>query len=359
MPKTKTDLIHCDNCGEDYAAAYRRCPFCNAKPGQRSKTAAATGAAGADFFDDGFDSDYDDAQPRGGKRLANNRRGGGYGGRVHPVKIALYALSAVVILAAVWLLCTKFFPLIFRSAPTPSAEPSPSVSAAAPSPSLAPTPTPVPSPTPDPVVTDDPLSLDSPDLPAVVPIPTPSQAVTTQAPVTSQAPASGASLNLTDFTISKAYPDPVRLTVSGGKANAWSSANETVATVSGNGTVTAAGNGTTTITCLLDTGATLKATVRVTGHGSSGSQSTPKPSDSGSSSTTASLSTTDFTLSAKYGYSARLTVSGGKAASWSTGNSDIATVASDGTVTGHNPGSTTITCTLEGGGTLKAIVRVN
>ena len=26
-------LIHCESCGEDYSATYKRCPFCGEKPG--------------------------------------------------------------------------------------------------------------------------------------------------------------------------------------------------------------------------------------------------------------------------------------------------------------------------------------
>ena len=29
-PKVRrNDVIHCENCGEDYASTYKRCPFCD------------------------------------------------------------------------------------------------------------------------------------------------------------------------------------------------------------------------------------------------------------------------------------------------------------------------------------------
>ena len=29
---TRNQMIHCDICGEDYAATYKRCPFCDGRP---------------------------------------------------------------------------------------------------------------------------------------------------------------------------------------------------------------------------------------------------------------------------------------------------------------------------------------
>ena len=31
----KTEMIYCERCGEDYSATYRRCPFCDERPGRR------------------------------------------------------------------------------------------------------------------------------------------------------------------------------------------------------------------------------------------------------------------------------------------------------------------------------------
>ena len=90
-------LIHCAECGEDYSATYKRCPFCGAKnappppPGPRpsrasesepeAQPASRQPAApadpddtyvfdGQDLFDDKDEEDYAPARPKGGKRLA-------------------------------------------------------------------------------------------------------------------------------------------------------------------------------------------------------------------------------------------------------------------------------------------------
>ena len=74
-------LIHCEFCGEDYAATYKYCPFCNTAPngkkmGPRSSKQQKRG---------------------GGARVRTNTRGGGYGG-------ARSALSIVGIIAAIVLI---------------------------------------------------------------------------------------------------------------------------------------------------------------------------------------------------------------------------------------------------------------
>lgn len=354
MAKASTELIHCDNCGEDYAATYRRCPFCNAKPGTRS-----AGEAPAPLYEDTY-YDEEPAPRRGGKRLAGGktpRQGGGDGGQI--LRTVLYLLSALIIVAAVWIVGTKLLPkLIPASQPSPSVEPSvqPSVQ---PTPSAEPSPSWEPLPSLDPAVTDDPLGLDSPDLPSVEPDP-----LVSQAPVVTATPApsaAGGSLTLssTDFTMSPRYPTyQMEITGVGRSQATYSIKNESVATVSSTGLITAVGNGTTTLTVTdKNSGASATCTVRVSGMSGQAS-ATPAPSQS-SGSSGATLSTTDFTLSKALGYSAKLTVRGGTAASWSSSNESVATVSSDGTVTGHDKGTARITCTLDTGDTLRAIVRVN
>ena len=43
----RNEMIHCENCGEDYASTYKRCPFCdevNHSGGRRAdRTAPCTG----------------------------------------------------------------------------------------------------------------------------------------------------------------------------------------------------------------------------------------------------------------------------------------------------------------------------
>ena len=31
----KGEMVYCERCGEDYSATYRRCPFCDERPGRR------------------------------------------------------------------------------------------------------------------------------------------------------------------------------------------------------------------------------------------------------------------------------------------------------------------------------------
>lgn len=356
MAKTRTELVHCDNCGEDYAATYRRCPFCNAKPGGRASAAAPTGVYEDTYYDE------EPARRRGGKRLAGGKppRQGGDG---QILRTVLYLLSALVIVAAVWILCTKVMPKFLREPqPTPSQEQSvaPSV---LPSPSapVAPSPSWEPLPVVDPALTDDPLSLDSPDLPSVEPDPVVSQppVAVTQAPAT--AAAGSLSLSSTDFTMSPRYPTyQMEITGVGRSQATYSIANEKVATVSSTGLITAVGNGTTTLTVTDKSGNSATAIVRVSGMSGQTAQSSAAPSATQSSGgAKATLSTTDFTLSQSLGYTARLTVQGGTAASWASSDESVATVSSNGTVTGHNKGTARITCTLDDGTTLRAIVRVN
>ena len=50
-PPRRNEVIRCENCGEDYSVTYKRCPFCDERPGRAGVS---------------------------GKRVANTR-GGGYG----------------------------------------------------------------------------------------------------------------------------------------------------------------------------------------------------------------------------------------------------------------------------------------
>ena len=83
------DLIRCENCGEYYSVTYKRCPFCDERPDQ----------------------------PSGGhgRRLASNKRGGGYGGPVNPVQIALLILSLVLVIAAVFIVVNAIAPLFHKN----------------------------------------------------------------------------------------------------------------------------------------------------------------------------------------------------------------------------------------------------
>lgn len=71
----RTDVIRCENCGEDYSITYKRCPFCDERPGRG-------GIAG--------------------KRVANTR-GGGYGRPVNPIQIAGLVISLALIASALFI----------------------------------------------------------------------------------------------------------------------------------------------------------------------------------------------------------------------------------------------------------------
>lgn len=351
MPKSHTELIHCDNCGEDFAAAYRRCPFCNAKPGQRMDR-DDTMDYGEPTGSVDYEPAYDEPPLRGGGGKRLSRGGGGGGGYRRrsdfPIgKLILYAATALVILAAVWIISTKVLPRLFPAAP--SATPTPSATATA-------TPTPTPTPTPsveptDPVaVTDDPT-------------PTVPVAVVTGDPAVTNAPTGTLSLSSVDFTLSPKWPTyQMKVTGATGKVT-YSIGSPSVATVSDKGLVTAVANGWTVLTVTDEAGNTAKCDVRVAGVTKAPDPTTAPSSgssgDSNTSSGSAKLSTEDFTLSQTLGYTAQLTVSGGTASSWSSSNENVATVSSNGTVTGHSKGTATITCTLSDGTKLTSIARVH
>jgi len=89
----RTDVIRCEYCGEDYSITYKRCPFCDDRAGYG-------GYGGADRI-----------PARGGKRVATNKRGGGYGGGMQPVQIIGLVLSFILIIAAIYIVVSVLSPL--------------------------------------------------------------------------------------------------------------------------------------------------------------------------------------------------------------------------------------------------------
>lgn len=71
----RVDVIRCENCGEDYSVTYKRCPFCDERPGRGGIS---------------------------GKRVSNTR-GGGYGRPVNPIQIAGLVISLVLIASALFI----------------------------------------------------------------------------------------------------------------------------------------------------------------------------------------------------------------------------------------------------------------
>ena len=169
--KNNTDeLIHCNVCGEEYSATYRRCPFCGERVDARP-------AADEEEFDDGYVFDgqalFDDAPAddqaspnKGGKRLANgsNSKPIGKGDRYDPpgqvnwVRIITFGISLVIIIAALIIVFTVFYPMLRTGdEPNPSASTTPSSSqseAPTPSGSQGPAPSDDPSPSPSAPVSD-------------------------------------------------------------------------------------------------------------------------------------------------------------------------------------------------------------
>lgn len=70
------DVIRCENCGEDYSVTYKRCPFCDERPGRGGIS---------------------------GRRVANTR-GGGYGRPASTLKVVTWIGSFLVILAAAFII---------------------------------------------------------------------------------------------------------------------------------------------------------------------------------------------------------------------------------------------------------------
>ena len=93
----RSDVIRCEYCGEDYSVTYKRCPFCEGKAGLGSMTSG-----------------------RGGKRVATNKRGGGYGGGMEPVQVIGLVLSLILIAAAIYIVYTVLSPLFSRGTPSGS-----------------------------------------------------------------------------------------------------------------------------------------------------------------------------------------------------------------------------------------------
>lgn len=86
----RAEMIYCERCGEDYSATYRRCPFCDERPGRR----------------------IDEH---------------GYSAR-NPLHLAVLVGTLVIILAAAFIVFTKVAPLLTSREPAPTPENTPGVS---------------------------------------------------------------------------------------------------------------------------------------------------------------------------------------------------------------------------------------
>ena len=164
-------------------------------------------------------------------------------------------------------------------------------------------------------------------------------------------------------------------------AAAWSSSAPTVASVTASGEVTAVAKGNAVITATVN-GESVTCTVTVkdesdapSGSATTKPDDTTKPSDSTTKPSTGSVDVSKLTLESEFGttikpsngsfdvslpagISCTMTVKGtDMTATWSSGNSSVATVTSDGTIKAVSRGETTLTIKI-GSTEVKCLLRV-
>lgn len=268
-------LIHCESCGEDYSATYKRCPFCGEKPGGGTTTSLPRVDPeqddfvfeGEELFDDGEERSRRPARPKGGKRLAQDagRPSGNAPGPINWPRLITFLCSLVIVAAAMVIVFAFIFPRIYDPNGSASADPNNSgtVVSQQPSDTL---------PSSDPGVTDP--ATDPSDVPSAEPSTDPS----TQPGGT----VTGLTLNNTEFALPANDSYTITATVTpadwGGTVT-WSSSNTSIATVSADGLVTNVNTGSTTLRVTITATAgdqTATATVYCYG-GSSGSAPSSDP----------------------------------------------------------------------------------
>lgn len=382
---TRSDLIHCDNCGEEYSSTYKRCPFCGARPSSTQATSRVGGAAGAgraaqgssgarsaeedDYVFDGQDV-FDEVDRERGERsrLRGGRHLAGDELDISPTTIIGFVVSGAIVLAAILIVVLVIIPMI-KGGQTPSAsnDPNGNLPGMSESQTISPSPSsPLPSPSPEPSVepSDDPE-------PSVDPQPSDS---TPSTPITDPG-AGGIKLTYygserTEISISDAWPAPVQLQATGASGTVtWKSSDPTVALVSANGLITAVNKGQCYITatdsagrsqrCLVRSTITVTATEPSSSPAPSPSPSAePSPSPSQTpSSGTLTLSREDFTLNETWP-TYTFTVTGASGAiTWSSSNTGVATVDANGKVTRVGKGQCRVTATDAAGQVASCIVR--
>ncbi len=306
--RNKNDLVQCEYCGEKYSTTYKRCPFCDGT---------------------GDPENAPEDTRRGGKRLAG--RGGSAGPDWSLGSIVWGIVSLVIIIAAICIVISmvkSFLGGEVKPTPTPVPTSSQPVESSEPTPSAEPSTVPSVEPSVEPTV--------DPSLPT------------------------GFTLSKSDFTLfspGDSWTIQVTFTPTGAEAPVvWSTSNSKVATVSKDGKVVAVGKGTCKITATVEGVGEKTCIVRCRFEGSAATPApTPTPSDT-SSSAEIKLNKTDFTLF-HAGETARLRISGTTSTvTWSSSNTDVATVDKSGQVTAMGKGTCTITATVDGQ-TFKCTVR--
>ena len=331
---SRSEVVRCPNCGEDYSVTYKRCPFCDEKNLPQEEYYDEPD----DEYSEGEDDDEERPRKAGKRVVGGARRGGGYGGGGFGVlRVLGTILSLGLIVAAVWIVFNVISPMVGRS----NIEPTPDV---------LPTPTPVATPTTP--ATGEPTDTDAPIvIPGVTdePIATP----TVTPPVSSATPNGSLKLSREDFTMQSVGETYTFKATGASGVVTYKSDKPEVATVdAATGKVTAVSKGSANITATDEAGNVAKCIVRCNLPDGATASAQPTPSVSGS----AKLSREDFTLG-KVGETYKLTVSGASGTPvWNIGNTSVATISGDGTITAVGKGSTTVTCTV-GGQTLTCIVR--
>jgi hypothetical protein len=295
--------VKCPRCDKLYSAAYGKCPYCGAKKNRDGKSTSS-----------------------------NNTK--------WQVIVGLVALIVIVLAVAI---------LLAQSLNNKDPEASPSKSSAAPGGSGVTTVTPDPEQTP--------VHTAPPATPSPSPTPTP-----TPAPVVNSVV-----LNRSDFTLSDpgdTFKMVATVSPAGYKGEIiWISEDPNVATVDEEGNVTAVNHGNTIVSATAG-GVTAECIVRVKGYApASSSGNTSGEGTSGS--TSMSLSHTDVTIHSAASEVFQLKVKGapeGAAVTYSSSNSGVASVESNGRVKAVGNGTANITVTVKGSDgketTLTCIVRV-
>jgi len=276
----RSDVIRCEYCGEDYSITYKHCPFCDDKASYGS----------------------DRAPSRGGKRVATNKRGGGYGGGMQPVQIIGLILSIILIIAAIYIVFTVLSPLFSRGEPSGSEDQS-SVSISQSDVSIS-----------QPDVSDS-----TPDVSAsgdisipVTPDPSGSSSVIT--PIIT---ATGITLNKKDVTLQPDEPFQLVATLTPADSTdtvKWTSSNEDILTVAQDGTVTNVnkGNAYVTFTVVAQVGNVKAACLVRCKPGSTGSGTTTgSNTGTGNGSGTATTPVTSGTTGTVTGTSTGLLIRSG------------------------------------------------
>lgn len=407
----RSETVQCEFCGEYYAVTYKRCPFCDGKPGHRRaeeyddeptrifrrpqvgeeapeeipvrrsrqteedeyepapprRRSTRDEYEPDDEYEDGYDddeeADYDDPPRRsdGGRRLITNERGGGYRRRGPSIlQVIVGILSVALIASAVYIVVLLVGSLLGKDQSNPPATNSPTASVT-PAPSNTSTPSPSPTESDEPAVTDEPTD--------------PSATIPAGQTATAFTLTDRAGVRKQDITLSDQYPDfkfVVAFSPSGSTGTiTWSSSKPEVVSVDQSGKVVGVSKGIATITATMAGGYEQQCMVRssVTSSGSGSAQPSTSPSTAPSASPSSSPSSggalsfnvynkDEFTLTGA-GDSWNLKVNNAVGTpAWSVKDASIATVDQNGKVTAVSKGSTTITATVDGQ-TLTCLVHVN